>query len=37
MKEHYKNAKVLKSDYLYKTFGRLKSEIKVEENFFERW
>ncbi|MBU4487155.1 MAG: bis(5'-nucleosyl)-tetraphosphatase (symmetrical) YqeK [Candidatus Delongbacteria bacterium] len=35
--EHFNNAKVPISDYLYKTFGRLNAEVKVEENFFERW
>jgi predicted HD superfamily hydrolase involved in NAD metabolism len=35
--EHFNNAKVPISDYLYKTFRRLNAEVKIEENFFERW
>jgi len=35
--EHYNNAKVPISDYLYKTYDRLNAEVKVEEKFFERW
>ena len=34
--EHFNNAKIPISDYLYDTFGRLNAEVKVEENFFER-
>jgi len=35
--EHFNNAKVPISHYLYNTFNKLKTEIKVENDFYDRW